>query len=31
MYQVGGTLEAALLEKWGAPILDKAPELVARQ
>jgi aspartyl-tRNA(Asn)/glutamyl-tRNA(Gln) amidotransferase subunit A len=29
MYQVGGTLEAALLEKWGAPLLDKAPRLVA--
>ena len=28
MYQVGGTLEAALLSKWGAPILDKAPVLV---
>ena len=28
MYQVGGTLEAALLSKWGAPILDRAPKLV---
>ena len=30
MYQVGGTLEAALLSKWGAPILDKAPVLVGK-
>jgi aspartyl-tRNA(Asn)/glutamyl-tRNA(Gln) amidotransferase subunit A len=28
MYQVGGTLEVALLEKWGAPILTHLPELV---
>jgi len=28
MYQVGGTLEAALLAKWGGPLLDKAPVLV---
>ena len=28
MYQVGGTLEAALLSQWGAPILDRAPKLV---
>jgi aspartyl-tRNA(Asn)/glutamyl-tRNA(Gln) amidotransferase subunit A len=27
MYQVGGTLEAALLSKWGAPLLSKAPDL----
>jgi len=27
MYQVGGTLEAALLSKWGAPLLSKAPGL----
>jgi aspartyl-tRNA(Asn)/glutamyl-tRNA(Gln) amidotransferase subunit A len=30
MYQVGGTLEAALLSKWGAPILTNAPELAAK-
>ena len=28
MYQVGGTLEVALLEKWGRPILSGVPELV---
>ena len=28
MYQVGGTLEAALLATWGGPLLDKAPTLV---
>lgn len=28
MYQVGGTLEAALLAVWGGPLLDKAPILV---
>jgi aspartyl-tRNA(Asn)/glutamyl-tRNA(Gln) amidotransferase subunit A len=28
MYQVGGTLEAALLNKWGAPLLSNAPDLV---
>ena len=27
LYQVGAALEAALLSKWGAPILSKAPEL----
>ena len=30
MYQVGGALEAALLAKWGAPILDRAPVLAAK-
>lgn len=30
MYQVGGTLEAALLSKWGAPILANAPELAVK-
>lgn len=30
MYQVGGTLEAVLLAKWGAPILDRAPVLAAQ-
>ncbi len=29
MYQVGGTLEAALLRKWGHPILSNAPALGA--
>ena len=28
MYLVGGALEAALLSKWGKPILDFAPKLV---
>lgn len=27
MYRVGGALEAALISKWGAPILSKAPQL----
>ncbi len=27
LYQTGAALEAALLTKWGAPILSKAPEL----
>ena len=30
MYQVGSSLEAALLSKWGKPILDNAPSLGAR-
>ena len=30
MYQVGGTLEAALLSKWGKPLLDNAPVLGAK-
>lgn len=30
MYQVGSALEAALLAKWGKPILDNAPSLGAR-
>ena len=25
MYQVGGTLEAALLDVWGGPLLDRHP------
>jgi aspartyl-tRNA(Asn)/glutamyl-tRNA(Gln) amidotransferase subunit A len=29
MYSVGGALEAALLSKWGAPLLDRAPKLEA--
>lgn len=27
MYRIGGALEAALLENWGAPLLSKAPTL----
>ncbi len=27
LYHVGAALEAALLDKWGAPLLDKAPAL----
>jgi aspartyl-tRNA(Asn)/glutamyl-tRNA(Gln) amidotransferase subunit A len=27
LYQAGAALEAALLSKWGAPILSKAPVL----
>jgi len=27
LYQAGAALEAALLTKWGAPILSKAPVL----
>ena len=30
LYQVGAALEAALLSKWGAPILSKAPKLGAK-
>jgi aspartyl-tRNA(Asn)/glutamyl-tRNA(Gln) amidotransferase subunit A len=31
LYAVGAALEAMLLEKWGGPLLDRAPELeVAR-
>jgi aspartyl-tRNA(Asn)/glutamyl-tRNA(Gln) amidotransferase subunit A len=31
LYRVGGALEAALLERWGHPLLDEAPALeVAR-
>lgn len=30
MYQVGGTLEVALLNKWGAPLLDNAPVLAGK-
>ena len=28
VYRVGASLEAALLEKWGGPLLDQAPPLV---
>jgi aspartyl-tRNA(Asn)/glutamyl-tRNA(Gln) amidotransferase subunit A len=27
LYRVGAALEAALLDRWGAPILDGAPAL----
>jgi aspartyl-tRNA(Asn)/glutamyl-tRNA(Gln) amidotransferase subunit A len=27
LYQAGAALEAALLSKWGAPILTMAPQL----
>ena len=27
MYSVGAALEAALLSKWGAPLLSQAPSL----
>ena len=30
MYLVGAALEAALLSKWGAPLLSLAPELVGK-
>jgi aspartyl-tRNA(Asn)/glutamyl-tRNA(Gln) amidotransferase subunit A len=30
LYAAGAALEAALLEKWGGPILDRAPELSAK-
>ena len=30
LYQVGAALEAALISKWGAPILSKAPKLGAK-
>lgn len=30
LYQVGAALEAALLSKWGAPLLSKAPKLGAK-
>ena len=29
-YRVGGTLEAALLSKWGKPILSNAPDLAVK-
>jgi aspartyl-tRNA(Asn)/glutamyl-tRNA(Gln) amidotransferase subunit A len=29
LYQVGAALEAALIDRWGAPLLDRAPELAA--
>ncbi|WP_019147561.1 Asp-tRNA(Asn)/Glu-tRNA(Gln) amidotransferase subunit GatA [Timonella senegalensis] len=30
MYRIGAALEAALEEKWGGPLLSKAPELEAK-
>jgi aspartyl-tRNA(Asn)/glutamyl-tRNA(Gln) amidotransferase subunit A len=30
-YRVGGTLEAALLSKWGKPILSNAPDLASQK
>lgn len=30
MYLVGAALEAALLSRWGAPLLSQAPELVGK-
>ena len=27
LYRVGAALEAALTDKWGGPLLDRAPEL----
>ena len=30
-YRVGGTLEAALLSKWGKPILSSAPDLAVQK
>ena len=27
LYRVGGALEAALVERWGGPLLDRAPDL----
>jgi len=30
MYQVGGTLEAALNSKWGSPLMSQAPALGAK-
>jgi aspartyl-tRNA(Asn)/glutamyl-tRNA(Gln) amidotransferase subunit A len=31
LYRVGAALEAMLLDRWGAPLLDRAPELAAAQ
>ena len=30
MYQVGGTLEAALISKWGSTLMSQAPALGAK-
>ncbi len=31
LYRVGAALEAALLDRWGAPLLDKAPVLAEKE
>jgi aspartyl-tRNA(Asn)/glutamyl-tRNA(Gln) amidotransferase subunit A len=31
LYRVGAALEAMLLDRWGAPLLDKAPELAQKE
>ncbi|MGH3369768.1 MAG: amidase family protein, partial [Nocardioidaceae bacterium] len=31
LYRVGAALEAALIDRWGAPLLDRAPELGAKE
>ncbi|HEU4513552.1 MAG TPA: Asp-tRNA(Asn)/Glu-tRNA(Gln) amidotransferase subunit GatA [Nocardioidaceae bacterium] len=31
LYRVGAALEAALLDRWGAPLLDKAPALAEKE
>jgi aspartyl-tRNA(Asn)/glutamyl-tRNA(Gln) amidotransferase subunit A len=31
LYRVGAALEAALLDRWGAPLLDKAPVLAQKE
>ncbi len=31
LYRVGAALEAALLDRWGAPLLDRAPALAEKE
>ncbi|MEV8266351.1 Asp-tRNA(Asn)/Glu-tRNA(Gln) amidotransferase subunit GatA [Microbacterium sp. NPDC076911] len=31
LYSVGAALEATLVDSWGGPLLDRAPELLARE
>ena len=31
LYRVGAALEAALLDRWGGPLLDKAPALAEKE
>lgn len=31
LYRVGAALEATLVDSWGGPLLDRAPELLARE
>jgi aspartyl-tRNA(Asn)/glutamyl-tRNA(Gln) amidotransferase subunit A len=31
LYRVGAALEAALLDAWGGPLLDRAPELAVKE